>query len=493
MKPRNTAILALVVAALGAFVWLYEIRGADERADRAAAEKRLFPGVEVEQVSLITLTTKDGEEVRLERVEGEWKILAPRTFPADHATAESLASTLATLQHEATIDDPAPPAEYGLEGPPKVRFRAGDREYELRVGNRSPVGGNTYVATADAKPVHAVASYRVASLERSLGDLRDKRVMRFERDAVVELRVRWKDGAARLVRDDQDPELWRLTEPLAAAADGRAVSKALSDLEFVRASGFEDAPTADVRRSLERPELSVELVTRADGKEATARLALAAAAGGKRFARGNASDAVYQLPAGALEDFPRSVVGWRDKEVARFLPNEARRFELAFHAEGAGESLVVSGRREGDAWKTEPEALRADAVEALLTELSGLQARTLAAESMGERERAALGLEPPRVVIRVFGGPEAGSDAPLAEVQLGVARAESGIAAKRPDRDTVYWLPYERGEQIPLSAEALRQQFVEAPAAAPAPEGAAPEGAHAVEPAPDAVEDPAPE
>jgi hypothetical protein len=493
MRPLNTAILALVVAALGAFVWFYEIRGADQRAERAAAEKRLFPGVEVEQIGLITLATKDGKQVRLERVEGDWKMLAPLTFPADHATAESLASTLATLQHEATIDDPAPPAEYGLEDPPKVRFRAGERDYELKVGSRSPVGGNTYVATADAKPVHAVASYRVASLERSLDDLRDKRVMRFEREAVVELRVRWKDGAVRLVRDDQDPEVWRLAEPLAAAADGRAVSKALSDLEFVRASGFEDAPAAGVRRALERPELSVEIVTRADGQEGVARLALAAAEAGKRYAHGNASDAVYQLPAGALDDFPRSVLGWRDKEVARFLPNEARRFELAFHAEGAGESLVVSGRKDGDAWKTEPEALRPDAVEGLVTELSGLQARTIAAESMGERERASLGLEPPRAVIRVFGGPEPGSDAPLAEVRLGVARPESGIAAKRPDRDTIYWLPYERGEQIPVSAEALRKQFVEAPAAAQAPEGAAPtapaqDAAPAAEPPPPSPE-----
>ncbi len=468
MRLRNTAILALVVAALGAFVWLYEIRGADERADRAAAEKRLFPDVEAAQISLITLTTKDGKEARLERVEGAWKLLAPISFPADHATAESLASALATLQSEAAIDDPAPLAEYGLEGPPRVRFRAGDRELELRVGGRSPLGGNTYAATAAAKPVYAVAGYRATALERNLDDLRDKRVMRFERDAVVELRVRWKDGAARLVRDDQDPEVWRLAEPLAAAADAGAVSKALSDLEFLRASGFDDAPDAAVRKALERPELAVELVTRADGKEGVARLALGAAKEGSRPARGSASEAVYRLPGGALDDFPRSVLGWRDKEVARFLPSEARRFELAFHAEGAGESLLVSGRREGEAWKTEPEVLKAGAVESLLGELSGLEAQAIAAESMGERERAGLGLAPPRAVVRVFGGPEPGSDAPLAEVHLGVARPESGIAAKRPDRETVYWLPFERGEQIPVSAEALRERFV-APAETPAP------------------------
>jgi len=214
MNPRNTAILALVVTALGAFVWLYEIRGAEERSEREAAEKRLWKDVEAEQISLVTLRTKDDEEARLERVEGAWKLLAPISFPADASAADGIAETLAGLAAEATIDDPAPLAEYGLEGPPRVRFRAGERELALRVGSRSPVGANSYVATSEDKPVYAVQSFRLTSLERSLDDLRDKRPMRFDREAVTELRVRWKGGAARIVRDAEDRSLWRLAEPL---------------------------------------------------------------------------------------------------------------------------------------------------------------------------------------------------------------------------------------------------------------------------------------
>jgi hypothetical protein len=486
MKPRNTALLALVVAAVAAFVWLYEIRGADERALRAETEKRLFPGVEAQQIALIALRTKDGKEARLERVEGAWKLLAPISFPADAGTADGLADTLATLRSEARIDDPAAPAEYGLEAQPKVRFRAGDRELVLRVGSRSPVGGNTYAAAAEDKPVYAVASHRVASLDRSLDDLRDKRPMRFDREAVVEIRERWKGGAVRLVRDEQDPEAWRLAEPLAAPADPRNVSKLLSDLEFLRAVGFDDAPAAAAAKGLAQPDLQIELVMRADGKESTARFLLAPKDGDAKRARGNASESVYKLPVTALDDMPRSVDAWRDKQVARFLEHEARRFELAFHAEGAGESVVVTGRRKDGTWSSEPEPMRPEAAAQLVMELSGLDAAKIAAESLGPKERAALGLEPPRVVARVFGGPEEADDAPLAELQLGVADEARGIAAKRPDRDTVYWLPFERAAQIPTSLEALREKFAPAPEkaedAAPAqvPE-AAPEGDSAPE------------
>ena len=91
-------------------------------------------------------------------------------------------------------------------------------------------------------------------------------------------------------------------------------------------------------------------------------------------------------------------------------------------------------------------------------------------------------------------GAEAGSDALLAEVQLGVADAARGIAAKRPDRETIYWLPFERGEQIPTSPEALRERFLAPPpgAGAAAPAGAAEAGGEAAEP-PAAGEAAAPE
>ena len=466
MNPRATALLALVVAALGAFVWLYEIRGADERAERKEAEKRIFRGVEADDVSEITLRAKDGRNVRLEKADGAWRIVEPLAFPADATNAESIASTLAGLRSEAVIDEPGPLAEYGLEGEPRVRFRAGGDEHVLRIGSKSPVGSNTYVATAEDRPVLVVASYRTASLERSLDDLREKRLARFERDAVVEVRVRWKNGAVRLVRDEQDPEAWRVVEPLAAAADGRTVTKLLADLEFLRATRFDDAPSPDVVKSLEAPELSIELRTKADGKEGTVRVALGAAKGTELPARGQVEGAVYELPAGRLADFPRSVDAYREKTLARFALGEARRFELAF--QGGGESHVVTGRKEGDSWKTSPEELDPEKAEAIVRELSGLDAKAIAAESMGPAERAKLGLEPPAAVLRVFGGPEEGADAPLAEVQLGVTE-QQGIAARRPDRETIYWLATERGNELPTSLEALKGRFLAAPPKAEAP------------------------
>lgn len=473
MNPRTTAVLALLVAALGAFVWFYEVKGGEERHAEEELSKRLFRDVKADEITLVTLTTKDGKDVRLERVGGAWKILAPIAFPADATVADGIAESLAQMTSETAIADPAPPAEYGLAAPPKIRFRAGDRELALRIGDRAPVGSATYVATADEKPVYSVQSFRITSFDKTLDELRERRPLRFDGEAVAELRVRWKGGAARAVRDEEAPDAWHLVEPIRTEADARAIEKALSDLEFLRAAGFDDAPDSPERKALQDPVLSIEVVSRADGKESSVRLALGAPdKDGKRPAQTGTSDTVYQLAAGSLEDFPRSVDAFRKKTLSSYVPDEARRFELAFHAEGAGATLLITGTRDGDAWKTEPEAMKPEAAAQLVRELSGLEGAKIAAESLGEKERAGLGLAPPRAVIRVFGGPDPAKEETLAEVQLGIGDEKRGIAAKRSDRETIFWLPWERNESIPTSVEAFRERFVpamEAPA-----EGAAP-------------------
>jgi len=83
MSPRNTLILAVIVAALGAFLYFYEIRGGEERAEAEDAAKRLFQGISAEEIESIALLASGGERVRLERSERGWRITEPVQFPAD--------------------------------------------------------------------------------------------------------------------------------------------------------------------------------------------------------------------------------------------------------------------------------------------------------------------------------------------------------------------------------------------------------------------------
>ena len=124
MNPRTTGILFLLAAALGAFVWFYEIRGEAGRKDAEAAAKRLFPGIESSAVEQIELTTSDGQRARLERRDAEWQLALPLAAPADGFVADAIASALAQLGSESVYETPQPLAVYGLEDAGRdLRFR----------------------------------------------------------------------------------------------------------------------------------------------------------------------------------------------------------------------------------------------------------------------------------------------------------------------------------------------------------------------------------
>jgi hypothetical protein len=104
---------------------------------------------------------------------------------------------------------------------------------------------------------------------------------------------------------------------------------------------------------------------------------------------------------------------------------------------------------------------------------------------MGAEELGALELEPPRVRVRVFGEDAEDGEA-LADVSLGVADPERGIAARREGDPRVYWLDYALAEELPVSLEAFRNRFVSAEEA-PGDEAAGGAEAPAGEPPPAAA------
>jgi hypothetical protein len=486
VNPRSTLILLLAAAALGAFVWFYEIRGGEEREKAAAEAKRLFPGVEADVVSELAFRTSDGQDVRLERRGGEWRIAAPIDRLADDASADGMASSLAELASEAVIEEPQPAAVYGLDAEERiVRFRAGESEHELRIGKTTPVGGQTYAATgAEAKPVYTVPTYRVSGFKKSLDDLREKRVLRFDRGAIQRIEASWPpDGRVVLEKEGED---WKLREPRAEDADGDTVETLLSDLSFLRADRFLDDPDEAARKALERREFTAVLTAAAaEGVEPQRfELVVGGLVGEGRVARGGEAGVLYEIAPERLQDFPRQVAAYRFKELADFSAVDARRFELALRGPAEAQSAeptVITGERGEEGWKTEPEPMQPGKASRLVSELSRLRAKTILAESMGEQELAALGLAPPAAVVRVWADPEEGGGEAkqVAEVQLGKPDAERGIPARVPGRDTVYALDGALAEHVPVSLEAFHERFVgeeEKPEAASEPVEAEAEG-----------------
>jgi hypothetical protein len=463
VNPRTTGILFLVAALLGGAIW-WSNRHESEKKVAEDKAKRLFGEIDSNGVEWFELGTSDGRDARLERRDGVWHVAEPIDAPADATAADGIAGALAAIVSESEIEEPQAFSVYGLaDGARVVRFGVGGQERELRLGKKTPVGANNYAATGPSGAVYTIASYRATSLEKPLDDLRERRPLRFDRNGVARIEATWEDGGVVLEKKDG---VWKMTAPMDVEADDETIETLLSDLVFLRGSGFVDQPPPDAETGLDRPAYRVVISDAPqEGKEPVRHeLEIGSVlTEATRVARG-AEPALYQIPNDRYEKLPRTVVAFRHKQLAEFVATDAKRFELTFAGPDAAssQSVTVTGESAGDAgWTTQPDAWEPGKAERLVAELARLRADDIAAEQMGPDELAGVGLSPARVTLRVLGAvPDGGGDAPvLADVLLGVQK-NGKIVAKVPSRDTVYLLSDVLAEYIPISLDAYRSRFV---------------------------------
>jgi hypothetical protein len=384
---------------------------------------------------------------------------------------------------ESVIEDPRSPDVYGFgAGGAEVRFVVGELEKTLRIGGETPVGSNVYASVEGDDRVFTVASYQISSFKKKLEDFRDKRILDFDEVAVRRMTISWPGVRVVVERSDAG---WQMVAPVRAPADQDTVEALLSSLSFLRAAAFVDEPGSEEEMGFTPPQFAVELElsdeAEASGSEASdpkiARFAVGGVdeSGSERFARG-ASDSHYTITQQSFDDLPRRLVEYRDRRLAEFAADDARRVELGFHS-AAGEAVAVSVTREDGGWVSTAESVRPEKLDVLVDVLSRLSATDIIAEELGPMELQAMGFDPAKAVLQVYGGGE--SPERLAEIQLGVAFGD-GVTARVPDRDTIFLIEAALAEAIPANLEDYRERFVAQPTPATDAEeavGAQPESA----------------
>ena len=494
MSWRTTGILFLVAALLGVAIW-YSNRHESQKKTAEDQAKKLYGEIDAPAVEWFELKTSDGQTARLERKDGAWRVTKPVDAPADATAADGIAGTLATLTSEGVIEDPQGFGVYGLDDATAkgVKFRAAGADRELRIGKKTPVGANQYAATGPSGTVYTIASYRATALDKPLDDLRERRPLRFDRNGVARIEATWQDGGVVLEKKDG---VWRMVSPMDTLADAETVDTLISDLVFLRASGFVDAPPPDAQTGLDKPAYHVAVIDAPqDGKEPLRHeLAIGGVLDGQTRAARGSDPFLYKIPNERFDKLPKTVVAFRQKDLSKFVSTDAQRFEISYADPNASssQSVTIGGESKDDAgWTTQPDAWESGKASRMIAELARLKADDIAAEKMGPEELAGVGLSPPRATVRVLGKPPAGGgDAPeLAHVLFGVAK-NGKLIAKVPGRDTVYLVADSIGEHVPLSLDAYKNRFVAkqspAPPATPPAAGGptpAPPGAQGAPPA----------
>lgn len=390
----NRAVLigaVLLLALLAAFYYFVDIRGREAEAEEETAGRRLVADFDHQLVRRVSIEPVDGPVMRVKRASAEagWRMELPLEADADPDVLRGLLETLGRLT---VIEAPFPPgddglAAYGLDPPRLAVIVEGEGGVELarlHLGGPAPFGASRYAAVRDSGEVGLVSDAGTGAIPGAVFDLREKRLLRFRREEVREIRIETTGHPALVILRQGDN--WEIVEPLSFAADRELTGNLLWELIECRALEF---PGSGVAAGLDGDPACRIGLGLADGTVLEARFGDAAGAPGEVFAVG-ASGTVMTVESAVLDSARRPADQWREmRPFPRYV------WEVDGLAVARAGSCPVTWRKgEDGTWRRDghpPEAeSAAETIDRALNLLTGLEACGLSGSSDGDREASAL-------------------------------------------------------------------------------------------------------
>ncbi len=233
MKSNNLLIAAAVLAALTATLyWSNHRKPVENNAKVSADAPPKILSLKQEDISRIEIKKRGGEELALAKdAAGKWQITSPKSYGADQDSVSSMLYTLSALNSDRLIEEKAGNLEtYGLRQPAvEVDVtEKNNKTNKLLIGDDTPAGNAVYAALADDPRVFTVASYSKSSIDKSVKDLRDKRLLTFESDKLSRVELLAKKQAIEFGRNKDQ---WQIVKPKPLRADDSQVEELIRKLK----------------------------------------------------------------------------------------------------------------------------------------------------------------------------------------------------------------------------------------------------------------------
>lgn len=313
MKFKSTWILLAVALGLGFYVYWYEIKGGEARKAKEEEAKKLF-SVSHDKIQAITLKSPT-ETVTGERRGEDWAITAPLQAEGDTSEWSYVAQNLADLKKEKDLEGASGDLKsYGLDPAQlSVRFRAqAGQKGEVHFGQENPTGSYVYARLGQDRQVFLVPKYNYTGIKKSLYDLRERSLLKFNESNVRQIRLTHARGEFLLVKTS---EQWHLREPLAAAADSDQIRTLFSKLSYDKVKEFVDQPQDLKALGLDRPQLRVVLTEGERTKEFM--VGKEKQKGETYYARARDRSPVFLIERSTFDGLNKSLLDLRDKTIAK--------------------------------------------------------------------------------------------------------------------------------------------------------------------------------
>lgn len=443
---RTFALLLVVLVGLGAYVYFVESKRDPSTADK---KDKVFT-VDADKIEEITVKAENGEQTTLRKSGSDWQIAQPQiagqSAQPDGAEVSGLTSNLSTLEVQRVVDDnPADLAQFGLAQPRlEVAFKAGGQEHRLHIGRKSPTGTDLYAKVGDQKRVFLIPSYLDGTFNKTTFALRDKTVLKIDRDKIDALGVTAPKRSLQFVKAGSE---WQMTAPMKARADYTGVDSLVSRLHTLQMKSIVSPAGALSEYELDKPQATIQLGT----GSSQAVLILGKSAGeGVVYAKDQSRPAIFTIDASLVADATKDAGEFRQKDLFDARPFNSTRIEVVRGATTVAFDKTKVKNKEGqdeEKWRqVAPAAKDADQtkVDNLISAVTGTRATGFVEST------AKTGLDKPELTVTIA------SDDGKRQEKVAMARTGSDGFAQRGGEPGAAKIDIAAIENIVKSLDALK-------------------------------------
>ncbi len=317
MKPLRLLIAAILLAASSGLFWWLNRKQAPATKSPVAAVSTSTKIMEVpqDQVQAVTIEKSGSAPIELKRSSGKWAIIAPQALAADQDAVSSVVSALSSFSSDKLIDEKGlNPGEFGLMKPSLslTATKQDGKTVKLLFGDETPTRSGSYVELAGDPRIFVVPSYNKSSFEKSVDELRDKRLLTldFEKLSRIELTAKKET-----IEFGRNKDQWQILRPKPLRADQFAVEDLVRSLREAKM----ELSASDDAKKIESGFKSGTMVATAKLTDASATQELQIHKNkDDYYAKSNAVAGVYRVASSLGTSTDKGLADFRNKKLFDF-------------------------------------------------------------------------------------------------------------------------------------------------------------------------------
>ena len=433
MKPRSLVIAAVILAALSGGVWWAKKHPATETGTPATPPAPKIADIPQAQIKQLEIAKKGAPPIELQAASGRWAITAPEQYPADQEAVTTLLSSVSPLNADTLVEDsPKNLDQFGLSAPAMTLtlHEMNGKTDQFLIGSDVPATSLVYARMGSKPTVYAVANTFKTSVDKSLNDLRDKRLLTFDTNKLTSLEVGSAKGDIAFAKNNQGD--WQIVKPQPYRADSFQVEELLRKL-------------GDAKMDLSASAEDQSKTATAFAAGQVAGVAKIADAAGTQsldikknkedyYAKSSVVKGIYKVSSDVGQVVGKSLDDFRNKKIFDFGFNDPTKIDVQ---QGSSSKEFL---RSGTDWKDSGKTVDAGNVQALIDKLRDLAAVKFLSE----------GFTSPLATISV-----ASSEGKRSE-KVELAKVADGYIARRANEPTLYQLDAKAVNDILEASKAVK-------------------------------------